>query len=123
MSETHLKGWNHPLEIPLKVSSFFEWPPNPVAVAKWIWQSWFLITERLICFGIAALCYLSLSPTREDAKTFEASWIAQLYARTFVLPPLIARGFQGLLVCDKRRLGQGTFHHQTHPRCKRIMGK
>lgn len=90
MSEERLKGWNHLPEIPLKVSPLFAWPPNPVAVAKWVWHSWFLITERLIILGIAVLCYLWFAPTLEEARTFEPGWIAMLYTRNILLTILIA---------------------------------
>ena len=90
MSEEQLKGWNHLPETPLKISPVFMWPPKPIDMAKWIWNSWFLISERLIIVGIAFVCYLYFQPSLEETKTFELSWVAQMYARNIVLTLLVA---------------------------------
>lgn len=90
MSEEQLKGWNHLPETPLKISPVFMWPPKPIDMIKWIWNSWFLISERLIIVGIAFVCYLYFQPSLEETKTFEFSWVAQMYARNIVLTLLVA---------------------------------
>ena len=71
MSGEQLKGWNHLPQVPLTVSPLFAWPPNPVEVIKWVWSSWFLITERLIIVGIAVACFLWFQPSLEATKSFE----------------------------------------------------
>ncbi|WP_298976399.1 sterol desaturase family protein [uncultured Roseobacter sp.] len=90
MSEEQLKGWNHLPELPLKVSPVFVWPPKPVEIATWFWNSWFLISERLIIVGIAVACYLWFQPSLETTKTFEIGWITQIYVRNFLLTLLVA---------------------------------
>ncbi|WP_299410022.1 sterol desaturase family protein [uncultured Roseobacter sp.] len=90
MSEEQLKGWNHLPELPLKVSPVFVWPPKPVEIATWFWNSWFLISERLIVVGIAVACYLWFQPSLETTKTFEIGWITQIYVRNFLLTLLVA---------------------------------
>lgn len=89
MSEEKLKGWNHLPEVPLKISPVFEWPPKPKEIAGWFWNSWFLISEKLIIVGIAFACYLWFQPSLEQMKTIEFGWIAQMYVRNMVLALLV----------------------------------
>lgn len=92
MSEEQLKGWNHLPEIPLKVSPLFVWPLNPVELAKWIWNSWFLITERLIILGIAIASFYWFQPPLEESKTLAFGWIGQMYLRNVLLAFGVAGG-------------------------------
>ncbi|WP_137700111.1 sterol desaturase family protein [Marimonas lutisalis] len=85
MSDTQLKGWNHLPDVPLKVSPFFTWPLNPVEMVKWVWNSWFLISEKLIIVGIAFASFYWFQPPLEASATFAPGWIAQIYVRNFLL--------------------------------------
>ena len=69
MSDAQLKGWNHVPEVPIRVSPFFTWPLNPVEMVKWVWNSWFLITEKLIVLGIACASYAWFHPTLQETQT------------------------------------------------------
>lgn len=89
MSEEQIKGWNYLPDIPIKVSPVFVWPPDPAEIAKWFWNSWFLISEKLIIVGITFACYFWFQPSLEQMKTFEFSWIAQIYVRNMLLALLI----------------------------------
>lgn len=92
MSEEQLKGWNHLPEIPLKVSPLFVWPLDPAELGKWVWNSWFLITERLIVLGIAIASYYWFQPPLEESKTFAFGWIGQMYLRNLLLAFGVAGG-------------------------------
>lgn len=89
MSDTQLKGWNHVPNVPLKVSPVFSWPPQPVEIARWFWNSWFLITEKLIIVGIAFASFYWFQPPLEEARTFAIGWVAQMYARNLLLALII----------------------------------
>ena len=52
-----ITGWSHIPEVPLKVSPFFRWPLEPFEMVRWLWNSWFLISERLILVGIAFVVF------------------------------------------------------------------
>ncbi|MEO1111606.1 MAG: sterol desaturase family protein, partial [Pseudomonadota bacterium] len=90
MPEDKLKGWNYLPEVPLKTSPFFIWPLNPVEMAKWLWNSWFLITEKLIILAISFACYVWFQPPLDDMKSFEIGWIAQIYMRNILLTLIVA---------------------------------
>ena len=90
MSDKLLKGWNHMPEVPIRVSPFFTLPLRPLEMARWVWNSWFLISEKLIIVGIAFLCYHYLHPSLEEARELAFGWIAQIYIRNFLLMVLVA---------------------------------
>ena len=90
MSDAPLKGWNHVPPVPIKVSPFFTWPLRPMAMLAWVWNSWFLISEKLIIVGIAFVCYVWFQPPLVETKTLALGWIAEIYIRNLVLMTLVA---------------------------------
>ena len=90
MSDKPLKGWNHMPEAPIRVSPFFMLPLRPLEMARWVWNSWFLISEKLIIVGIAFLCYHYFQPPLEEARELAFGWIAQIYVRNFLLMLFVA---------------------------------
>ncbi|MDA4847161.1 sterol desaturase family protein [Hoeflea poritis] len=89
MSDGQLKGWNYVPDVPIKVSPLFSWPLNPVEIVKWMWNSWFLVSEKLIIVGIAFVSFYWFQPPLEETKAFAFGWIAQMYARNLLLALLI----------------------------------
>lgn len=85
MSDEPLKGWNHTPDLPLLVSPFFRWPLDLVAMLRWVWESWFLISERLIIVGIACVSWFWFQPPLEETKTLAFGWIGQMYLRNLIL--------------------------------------
>jgi sterol desaturase/sphingolipid hydroxylase (fatty acid hydroxylase superfamily) len=89
MSDTQLKGWNHLPDVPLQVSPVFIWPPKPVEIARWFWNSWFVITEKLIIVGLAFASFYWFQPPLEEPKTFAIAWVGQIYLRNLSLALII----------------------------------
>ena len=92
MGNTPVKGWNHLPNVPIKVSPFFQWPLRPKDMLVWMWNSWFLISEKLIIVGIAFVSFYLFQPSLEETKNLEASWIFQMYFRNLVLMSTVAGG-------------------------------
>ena len=92
MQKSKIKGWNHIPAVPINVSPLFRWPPRPSEALKWIFNSWFLITENLIVLVIALVCFFWFQPSLEQAQTLSLGWIAQIYLRNFVLLAIVAGG-------------------------------
>jgi len=92
MSDKPLKGWNHTPNVPLQVSPFFSWPLKPVEMLKWVWNSWFLISERLIIVAVAFISVTWFQPPLEETATFAPGWIAEMWIRNIVLMTLVAGG-------------------------------
>ena len=85
MSEAKLKGWNHQPQTPLSSSPLFAWPIKPLEVLSWVWNSWFLITERMLLVGIAFISVTWFQPPLEETQTLAFGWIAEIYLRNFIL--------------------------------------
>ena len=85
MTEPRLKGWNHLPEVPLQVSPFFTWPLRPLEMLRWVWNSWFLISEKLIVLGIAVASYTWFQPPIEETRTLAFGWVAEIYLRNLLL--------------------------------------
>lgn len=92
MTDTPLKGWNHVPDVPLQVSPFFAWPLRPRAMLAWLWNAWFLITERLIIVVIAFISMTFFQPPLEETQTLAVGWVAEMYVRNLVLMTLVAGG-------------------------------
>ncbi len=85
MSKAPLKGWNHHPKVPLKVSPFFTWPLRPLDMMRWVWNSWFLISEKLILVVVAFISFYWFQPPADVVKSLNFGWIAQIYIRNFML--------------------------------------
>ena len=92
MSDAPLKGWNHTPNVPLKVSPFFSWPPRPVEMVKWVFNSWFFVTEKLILVGIAFISFYWFQPPLEVTRTLAIGWVAEMFIRNVILMTLVAGG-------------------------------
>jgi hypothetical protein len=91
-SQSSTSQWNYSPEVPIRVSPVFKKPLNPAAIFKWFWNSWFLVSERLILVGFALISWFYLQPPLEQSQTFAFDWIAQMWLRNMVLMILVARG-------------------------------
>ena len=106
--------WHHMPAVPIRVSPLFAWPWNYREIARWVWDSWFFVTERSIIAGIAFAAWWWFQPSMEEARTLAIGWIAEIYIRNLVLMTLVAGGLhlffyrwrlqQDLLKYDSREL-------------------
>ena len=90
MPETPLKGWSYSPDVPVQVSPFFQWPLRPLDMLKWVWHSWFLISEKLLIVGLAFISFYWFQPPLEQTKSLAFDWIGLMYARNLVLMTLVA---------------------------------
>ncbi|MGI9464483.1 MAG: sterol desaturase family protein [Aestuariivirgaceae bacterium] len=84
--------WNHHPQLPIETAPYFNWPPEPVRVLKWLGSLWLPVTERGMLVGISILTWFYLTPALERCQSFAPAWIAEIYARNFALMLLVAGG-------------------------------
>ena len=92
MSDSQLKGWNHVPPVPLQVSPLFRWPLRPLELLRWVWDSWFLISERLIIVAVAFVSWAYFQPPLEETRTLAFGWVAEMWVRNLVLMTAVAGG-------------------------------
>ncbi len=94
--------WAHRPPLPIGVSPVFRWPPDPVAIVRWFWRSWFPASEKLIILGFAAASW-ALLPPPERAAEIGAGWIAWIWLRNLGLMTLVAGGLHLWLYTFRRQ--------------------
>ncbi|MFV0307580.1 MAG: sterol desaturase family protein [Desertimonas sp.] len=62
----------------------FQWPPRPVAIARWFVTD-YLLSWQLLYFGVAALIWWVATPSRATMTTLGIGWIALIAARNLVI--------------------------------------
>lgn len=107
--------WNHIPDIPLATNPLFEWPPRPLAVAKWYVGAWLPFTASLAIVGLAILSYWLASPTLAEAAT-PGLWIGVVWLRNLVIVCLIAGGLHYVFHGARLQGGDKKFDPRPFPR-------
>ena len=97
-----LPGWNHMPDVPLQVSPFFSWPPDPARMIRWIAARWMRIAENTILIGVALITWAFFQPSLETTATLSFGWIAGLFLRNIILISLV--GINATAVWIHRKL-------------------
>ncbi|TBX24651.1 sterol desaturase family protein [Nioella sediminis] len=85
-----IPGWNHVPDVPIQVSPFFSWPPDPVRMARWIAARWLGIAENVLVLALATISWLWFQPPLEVTATLAPGWIFGLWIRNMALMILVA---------------------------------
>lgn len=85
-----LPGWNHVPDLPIQVSPFFNWPPDPDRMARWIAARWLGLAENVLLLALATISWLWFQPSLEVTATLAPGWIAGLWVRNMALMILVA---------------------------------
>lgn len=99
-----IPGWNHVPEVPIRVSPFFSWPPDPAAMVRWIAARWLGLAENVLVLGLATISWLWFQPPLEVAATLAPGWILGLWLRNMALMILVAGSLHWFFYTKK---GQG----------------
>ena len=86
------REWAYKPVVPIQVSPFFSWPPDPARMVKWLVQSWFALAENVLLVATASISWVWFSPSLEEARILAPGWIAEMYVRNFVLLLIVAGG-------------------------------
>ncbi|MGB7270062.1 MAG: sterol desaturase family protein [Albidovulum sp.] len=86
------RQWHHRPPVPIKVSPFFSWPPDPRRMLKWVADRWFSIAENSILLGVAMVSWFWFQPPLEESRVLAFGWIAEIYIRNLILLLIVAGG-------------------------------
>lgn len=86
------KLWNYIPSLPIQVSPYFRKPFSLKNSLKWMFSSWFPVSDRLIVLCLALLSWAFFHPEITQTKEFAFAWIAQIYLRNLILLLLVAGG-------------------------------
>ena len=80
-------------DYPCAYAPVFAWPPQPVALLKWLvtWPG-FMWPRNLVLLAISAVSWLWFQPELARCAQFQWDWIAQLFLRNQVLIWLVYGG-------------------------------
>ncbi len=87
-----LPGWHHVPDVPIEVSPFFSWPPNPRRMITWITARWLGLAENVVVLALAVAAWTWLSPSLETTATIAPGWIVAIWLRNMALMTLVAGG-------------------------------
>ncbi|AXI49322.1 hypothetical protein C1J03_24765 (plasmid) [Sulfitobacter sp. SK012] len=74
-TEPMSREWHWHPDLPVKHAPYWLWPPNPAALAKWVWQNWLQFSDRSIFLVLAFLVAFWLQPVGpEQATSALAGW-------------------------------------------------
>lgn len=98
-----LPGWNHIPDVPIPISPFFSWPPNPVRMVTWITARWLALTESVILLALVMISWTWFQPSLEETSTLAFGWVAQIWLRNMVLLVLVAGGLHWFFFMKKKQ--------------------
>ncbi|SLN29190.1 Fatty acid hydroxylase superfamily protein [Falsiruegeria litorea R37] len=87
-----LPGWAHTPDVPIAVSPFFSWPPDPARMAQWLVVRWLGLAENVLVLLIAFISWTWLTPAMERMAVLSFDWIALIWLRNLALMILVAGG-------------------------------
>ncbi len=87
-----LSGWNWLPAEKIKLSPLFDLPPRPIQILRWLSVSWHVVTTRVLVLLLAIATWHWWQPALDRCRSFEPSWIAEIYARNMIFMVVVAGG-------------------------------
>ena len=113
------RQWNYQPDLPIQTSPVFSKPWKFMAVAKWVFRSWFPISENLIVLSLALVSWIYFHPSLEQCREFGWQWISLIYIRNLVLMMLVAGGLHVYFYVFKAQARQKQYDARPLARQKR----
>ncbi len=114
------RDWNYHPELPLEDHSMFRWPPQPGVVARWIARHWLTLSERMMMLLLALAAWWLLYPSLEASKSFEFSWIAQVWLVNMGMMIAVAGGLHWFFYTRKAQGDRLKFDKRPQGRSNRL---
>ena len=81
----------------------FEWPPRPLAAARFLFPRDFLWVNVLPYVALAIVTWLVLQPALGRCITLEVGWVVQVYARALAFMVVVGSGLHLFLYTFRRQ--------------------
>lgn len=104
--------WNWRPDGPVATSPFFAWPPDPIAMYRWLAKSWLDLSVFLLFVGTSMLVWFFLQPSLQWCRQFEIGWIVLIYLRNLGLMLAVAGGLHLYFCAYKLQGRQLKFDHR-----------
>lgn len=98
MSETASKddvkssAWNHHPSLPLEPVPYWYWPPQPLSLAKWLFNNFLTFSDRVIYIAYSIVVALWLMPFSGAEAALVWDWPLLILLRNFVVVLLVVGG-------------------------------
>ena len=73
--------WNWHPPLPLAGVPYWDWPPRPLAVVKWLVAYFVRPTDRLLCLLFGLVVGFWLQPVTEAQAVLSADWVLPVFLR------------------------------------------
>ena len=83
-------SWHPPL--PLAGVPYWDWPPRPLAVLKWLVAYFVRPTDRLLCLLFALVVGFWVQPVTEAQAVLSADWMLWVFLRNALALAVVAGG-------------------------------
>ena len=70
--------WHYLPEAPIQVSPFFQWPPEPKKMFRWVVDRWFAVAENSMLVIVALISWFWFQPSMSEAESLHWRWIAEI---------------------------------------------
>ena len=108
------RGWNHTPALPIKNAEILVWPPNPVAAAKWLFGTGFVMSPLLLYVFMGIATTYLFGPALASCMTFEPGWIALVYALNLGSTVLVAGSLHLYFYSFKRQGSERRIDSREH---------
>ena len=92
-----IRVWNFTPELPDNLAPYFDRPFSFKASLKYFCQTWKPFGLRFLLLALAIMCWIWFTPSLEQAKQFELSWMLEIGLRNLVIVLMVAGGLHLLL--------------------------
>ena len=86
------KSWSWHPAIPIGYSPLFEFPPNPVRIARHFVRAWLPLTEFTCYLLLAMGVWFWLQPPLAETMSFSTNWIVPMWLLNIIMMSRIATG-------------------------------
>ena len=84
--------WNHHPDLPLEQVPYWQWPPKPLLVLRWLFENFLQFSDRALYMVYAIALALWLMPFMPAEAVLAWDWTLLVLVRNFVAVFLVVGG-------------------------------